>query len=251
MFILGFSGWRESELTEDKHTFHRLVCADGYITETGECNHRAPPRNGRIFIKESELRPDYQYKVAIEMKNYAVELRSDTDYAKFTSKAGLPEKPSFKKATTEVTDIPSSSVTVVLEVENLNEENGVIEWSALLVSQVGCDDEEVVHQKITGYCSELEPCPKSRTWSEVAHADCVKQYRTTNEQWNIVGVGEKDGSPDHNTVYYTIGTDKCPIDKQDYCNGPLKPSTDYNVTLRIFTKNSYRDIHIVIFTTGE
>lgn len=203
------------------------------------------------MIQESELRPDYNYKVEVEIKNYQVEQRSQIESAYFSSKAGLPEKPTFNKATTQETDIPSSSVTVVLQVESLNEKNGVIEWSALLVSQVGCDDEEVDHQKITGYCTDRDPCPKSRTWSEVAHADCVKQYRTTNEEWNIVGIDAKDGSPDQNTVYYTIGTDRCALDKQEYCNGPLKPSTDYNVTLRIYTKNSYRDIHIVTFTTGE
>lgn len=229
----------------------RLVCVDGLIAEDGQCYHKSPSPSGRVAIRETELRPDYDYKVSIEVKNYEVRQKSKYSWGEFSSKAGLPEMPSFNKATTQETDVPSSSVTVVLQVENLNDKNGVIERAALLVAEVGCVDEEVIHQKITDYCSKDHPCPKSLSWSDVAHADCTKQYQTTNEKWNIVEADEKDASSDPDTVYYTIGSDKCAIDKAEYCNGPLKPSTEYNVTLRIFTKNSYRDIPITIFTTGK
>lgn len=251
MFILEFSGFRGGNLNGDQHSFKRFVCPDGNITETGECDPNTPPEDGRVSIEEYEIRPDYAYKVAVEVKNYQVDQKSNIYMGNFSSKAGIPETPSFKKSTTQPTDIPSSSITVVLEVDNLNEKNGIIEWSALLISQVGCDNEEILYGKNADYCSDENPCPKSRSWSEVAHADCVKQYQTTNEQWNIVGIRDENGLAERSPIYYTIGTDKCALDKQEYCNGPLKPSTEYNVTLRIFTKNSYRDIHIITFTTGE
>lgn len=251
MFILEFSGRRKGDYNGDRHSFMRLVCVDGSITVDGNCYRKSPLPSGRVTIQETELRPDYDYKVYIEVKNYEVSMKSKNNWGQFSSKAGLPEMPSFNKATTQETDVPSSSVTIVLKVENLNDKNGVIERSALLVQQVGCVDEEVIHQKITDYCTIDNPCPKSLSWSDVAHADCTKQYQTTNEKWNIVDVGEKDKSSEQDAVHFTIGSDKCAIDNAKYCNGPLKPSTEYNVTLRIFTKNSYRDIHITIFATGK
>lgn len=251
MFVLEFLGWRGGNLNGDQHKFNRLVCPDGNISTSGECSRNKPPEDGKVSIEEYEIRPDYSYSVAIEIKNYQVDQKSEIRLGNFSSKAGIPETPLFKEATVQATDIPSSSATVILQIQNLNEKNGLIEWSALLISQVGCDDEDVAQLKVADFCSELKPCPKSRSWSDVAHADCVKQYQTTNEQWNIASIREEKEITDQNTIHYTIGTDKCAVDKQEYCNGPLKPNTEYNVTLRIFTKNSYRDIHIITFTTGE
>ncbi|KAL5288781.1 hypothetical protein ACFFRR_009161 [Megaselia abdita] len=249
MFDVRFSGKRKGNVSALPHEFKRLVCPDGSIPESEVCDHEKPRENGKISIVESNLYPDYNYTVAIQILNYQVDQPSVTRLEEFTSKAGLPETPEFKIKEITKTDVPSSTATVVLEVENLNDQNGLIERSALLVSQIGCDDEEVINRKDTDYISDDNPYPKPLSWSDVAHADCVQQYQTTNEEWNIVGVDGRDGSSDQKLVQYTIGTDKCAIDKEEYCNGPLKPSTYYNVTLRIFTRNSYRDIHVKDFST--
>lgn len=250
MFILEFSGERDG-FSDNKHSFKRKVCANGKITEDGNCYNTHPNENGSVFIEEANLLPDYNYNVDVTIKNEDVEDRSPINFLKFQSPSGIPEMPTFRKVGVKETEVPSSSIKVEIQVDQLNDENGIINRSALLVSEIGCDDEELANQKIFDYCTETKPCPKPLTWSEASQADCVKQYQTTNEDWNIIGVTEKDASSKSGSVSFTIGVEKCEIDQDFYCNGPLKPSTEYNVTLRIYTKNSYRDIHIDIFITRK
>jgi len=58
---------------------------------------------------------------------------------------------------------------------------------------------------------------------------------------------------DQNDGVFDIGTDdSCSInDKKSYCNGPLRPVTNYRLKLRAFTADGFQDSWTVPFTTRK
>lgn len=72
--------------------------------------------------------------------------------------------------------------------------------------------------------------------------DCKKNYCF------IKTLGQTDDQ-----AIFDIGVDdSCDInDVKIYCNGPLRPGTDYRMKLRVFTDHGFQDSWTVPFTTRE
>lgn len=60
-------------------------------------------------------------------------------------------------------------------------------------------------------------------------------------------------SDQKDTIFYDIGADEtCRInDEKNYCNGPLRPMTNYRLKLRAFTTNGFQDSWTVPFSIRE
>jgi hypothetical protein len=81
-----------------------------------------------------------------------------------------------------------------------------------------------------------------KSWKDVENKNCKPQYQ-------IKEFNEKEEKLKTNSenFFYTIGTEKC--DSKRYCNGELKPGTNYKLTLRVFTSAGFADSVFVPFET--
>lgn len=89
---------------------------------------------------------------------------------------------------------------------------------------------------------------------------CVNQYQSTQIRWNpLSGLHANE-----TYITYTIGNRKCPetlpdmcpnsgecASKKIYCNGPLKPATEYYLVLRFFSRSGYNDVALLEFATDS
>ncbi|KFB37699.1 AGAP011650-PA-like protein [Anopheles sinensis] len=93
-------------------------------------------------------------------------------------------------------------------------------------------------------------------WHGVINTPCVKQYQTTPVRWNPMTTASRSDDP----IEYVIGREQCNEekchgeecnDKNQYCNGPLKPGTEYALVVRVFSRSAYSDSPFRSFRTDS
>ncbi|KAH8401745.1 hypothetical protein KR009_007614, partial [Drosophila setifemur] len=236
-FQLDFSGQREEHPDVE---FQRRVQLD---TEN---------RKGRMTYTETEVQPEYKYKVQVAVKNRGVDQLSGGVPGQWVSPAGLPPRLSKEvvdqmRVTAVETNHPTRSAIVRLPGNILKSESGEIQYVALLLSQscAGMPDMDF---------------DVSTEWKALSYEDaggdgsggCVVQYQTTPFQWKPVPSSRRRKSRDtvdfDTEIVFTIGEEKCPSGNR-YCNGPLLADTEYNLVVRLFTSTGYSDAALLEFKT--
>lgn len=156
--------------------------------------------------------------------------------------------PEFKENITwgsvDIMDAPNPTKTAKISLsENIFESDvGSIMYVALLLSERHCQPDPVPERNLS------VAWPLVPSWAEVSHMPCIVQYQTTPKAWNPISQTTRSGRDDEH-ISYVIGSDDCGV-VQEYCNGPLKPGTEYALVVRIFTQSGYSDSAIQIFHTG-
>ncbi|XP_017010293.2 receptor-type tyrosine-protein phosphatase H [Drosophila takahashii] len=241
-FQLGFTGKRDHFASV---AFQRKVELD---TEN---------RQGRISYTETEMQPQYDYTVQVQVKNRGVDQLSDSVAGTWQSPAGLPTVPSeelikLMRANVEETTNPTKSAIVRLPADIMTSDSGDIKYVALMLSQKSCAGIPTLKYDTTG-----DHWPQVLSYQEAGAdgtGDCSLQYQTTEERWHPVPV-QRQGkvlqrdSTSNEEIVFTIGLDKCSETTKRYCNGPLLPDTDYNVVVRLFTASGYSDAAVLNFKT--
>ncbi|KAH8275290.1 hypothetical protein KR026_004701, partial [Drosophila bipectinata] len=241
-FLLVFSGTRKSH---ENIAFNRTVQLD---TEN---------KKGRMSYTETDMQPEYDYKVLVAVKNLDVDQLSYGVPGQWQSPAGLPSRLGDElvgqmRVKTEETNHPTKSAVVRLPASIMNSESGDIQYVALLVSQKNCAG---TSQPELGFEVSKE-WPNSLTYEEAGgdgSGGCVAQYQTTPFYWKPVATVRYRRSTDNTTdsdseIVFTIGEDKCP-NTDRFCNGPLLADTEYYLVVRLFTSSGYSDAALLEFKT--
>ncbi|KAH8277705.1 hypothetical protein KR018_003744, partial [Drosophila ironensis] len=240
-FLLDFSGERASY---DPVNFQRQVQLD------------MENKKGRMSYTETEMLPEYKYKVQVAVKNLNVAELSGGVAGQWQSPAGLPPRLGADlvgqmRIKTDETNHPTRSAVVRLPADIMNSESGQIQFVALLLSQKNCGEQPELGFDVSS------DWPNSLTY-ELAGGDgakgCVLQYQTTPDHWQPV-LSSRSRSYDYATasesdmeIVFTIGEDKCPNGNR-YCNGPLLADTEYHLVVRLFTSAGYSDAALLDFKT--
>ncbi|KAL3882801.1 hypothetical protein ACJMK2_029108, partial [Sinanodonta woodiana] len=161
-----------------------------------------------------------------------------------TIKSGAPEHPTIplSKSTVQVSD-PTRQIAVNLPVSSFlcNTEYGFVERQGVVVAQYS----KATDVPFRGNASDFEGKLKSyRSWRDIRNDDIFPPYRATPNEWKPV---EQCGSqarrkrstgtgdlPD--VVSFIIGNDTdCAGTSQHFCNGYLKPNSEYSVRVFVCT----------------
>ncbi|XP_037949787.1 phosphatidylinositol phosphatase PTPRQ [Teleopsis dalmanni] len=221
-------------------------------------------RHGKMVHNETDLKPQYQYKVSVEVQTKDVDRLSDEEWGYFDAPAGIPKKLSSDEVSlTQVSayeaDNPTISAKVRFPKDILESESGSVLYVALLISEKSCNPEP---QLVYAAMDSRNIWPNSLNWVEVYEESnaCISQYQTTPLRWDpldqktnefkssISGSRELD---DDDFITYTIGSDKCKGSMERYCNGPLRADTEYYLVIRLFTKSGYSDAVMLEFKTDS
>ncbi|XP_020798309.1 phosphatidylinositol phosphatase PTPRQ isoform X1 [Drosophila serrata] len=237
-FQLSFSG---SRANYNPVAFQRRVALD---TEN---------LKGRMSYTETDMLPQYAYTVQVAVKNREVEELSGSVPGSWESPAGLPAVLSKQvvdemKVIPQQTNHPTKSAVVRLPAEILQSDSGEITYIALLLSS--CADAPKLEYNVGDSWPNV--LNYEQAGGDGTGPSCILQYQTTEERWQPVVTTRERQSRDVDLesleIVFTIGTDKCNEGKR-FCNGPLRPDTEYNMVVRLFTKSGYSDAAVVYFKT--
>ncbi|KAK9721424.1 TM proximal of protein tyrosine phosphatase, receptor type J [Popillia japonica] len=177
------------------------------------------------------LKPQYTYSgfIAVVTTSHT----SSADIDSFTAPAGVP--PSSTK-TLEPPELTATTATLVLDNQFFDNSQGDVIYYAIIVN-VGAHISEGLGGKFDHWDESV--WPDSGFWSPNGYGE----YQTTPAFW----------APFQDTrsanYTYVIGIGNCSVDNNSYCNGPLRPETQYAVRIRGFTSNAYRDTSVIYFIT--
>ncbi|KAL9898387.1 protein tyrosine phosphatase 52F isoform 2-T5 [Glossina fuscipes fuscipes] len=207
-------------------------------------------KKGSFLHNETNLAPQYTYTVRVSVKIKSVDEFSEPVNHTFEAPAGIPQRlnaETIGKSRIEAVsgNHPAKSVAVRLPTDILNDDLGTIIYVALLLSQKDCDEGPELK---CAAMNTIEEWPDIPSWSE-ANGDqnkaCIAQYQTTPLRWepNVNQYRSVD------MVEFVIGLENCETSSKKYCNGPLRPDTEYNLVVRLFTKSGYNDAGVLTFRT--
>ncbi|BFG06427.1 receptor-type tyrosine-protein phosphatase eta [Drosophila madeirensis] len=235
-FILDFTADRAAH---EKVEFRRIVPPD------------TADRKGRMSYTETDLKPEYDYRVNVAVKNVDVDTLSDSATSQWQSPAGLPARLGSDvvgqmRVSPNETSHPTRSAIVRLPADIQSSESGNITYIALLLSQKNCAGTPELGSALVNAASAWPDVQSYETAGGDGTAECIYQYQTTEERWNPNTVSRERGAGEE--IVFTIGEDKCPNGRR-YCNGPLLADTQYHMVVRLFTKSGYRDAALLEFRT--
>uniref|UniRef100_A0A1I8PP92 protein-tyrosine-phosphatase n=1 Tax=Stomoxys calcitrans TaxID=35570 RepID=A0A1I8PP92_STOCA len=232
-FLVNFNGIRTGF---DDHSFQRKV--EPYFIE-----------KGLITYNETKLKPEYSYLANVSVKTKGVETYSDYTSIAFESPAGIPrsmDSEALQQSRVEAyqSSNPSKIAVVRFPADILTSDYGTILYVALLLSQKNCNQEPELK---FGAMDTTMNWPNVKSWGEVygnKNTDCIEQYQTTPVRWKPTDTNSRSS----NEIEFVIGTDDC-VGTSRICNGPLKPDTEYDLVIRLFTKSGYNDAALLDFRT--
>ncbi|XP_058828821.1 tyrosine-protein phosphatase 10D isoform X2 [Topomyia yanbarensis] len=200
---------------------------------------------------EHRLEPEFRYNVSVMVFVDNVSNHSEPKFLSFDSPAGIPElKEDVNWGTVNVLDAPNPTRTARISLSDIifNSSSGSIKHVALLLSERHCQEDPTPKRNLSiGW-------PDLPSWLDVAPLRCTAQYQTTPKQWNPVSGSQpvlvQNQTRTPMAVDYVIGNESCQ-DGSEYCNGPLKPGTEYALIVRIFTNSGFSDSALQFFQTDS
>uniref|UniRef100_A0A182M201 protein-tyrosine-phosphatase n=1 Tax=Anopheles culicifacies TaxID=139723 RepID=A0A182M201_9DIPT len=207
--------------------------------------------NDTYSYVENRLKPEYNYTVSLSVEVANVSELSPAVKLQYQSPAGIPTidhtEEWFNVNVFEAPN-PTNTARIVLGDLKLTSDFGSIRYMALLVSERLCQKDPVSRTDFINGSGSPE-WPEVPDWYRANKMPCVVQYQTTPMFWNPItrpASEEKRREP----IEYVVGNDTC--DKgQKYCNGPLKPGTEYALIVRIFSSSGYTDSEMQVFRTDS
>ncbi|XP_050080022.1 phosphatidylinositol phosphatase PTPRQ [Anopheles maculipalpis] len=200
---------------------------------------------------EDRLKPEYNYTVSLSVEVANVSELSPDVQLKFQSPAGIPtidRTEEFFNVDVFEAPNPTNTARIVLGNMTLTSDFGSIRYMALLISERLCQNDP---DPVTDFINSTKESqwPDTLDWYHVSTMPCVQQYQTTPKFWNpMTRMSRQEGKPE--PIEYVVGKDIC--DKgQEYCNGPLKPGTEYALIVRIFSRSGFTDSEMQVFRTDS
>uniref|UniRef100_A0A182T9B0 protein-tyrosine-phosphatase n=1 Tax=Anopheles maculatus TaxID=74869 RepID=A0A182T9B0_9DIPT len=207
--------------------------------------------NDTYSYVEDRLKPEYNYTVTlnVEVANVA-ELSPDVQL-EFQSPAGIPTidhtEEWFNVDVFEAPN-PTNTARIVLGNMTLTSDFGSIRFMALLISERHCQQDPPPRTDFINI-TEGSNWPEIPDWGNASDMVCAKQYQTTPEFWNPMARMSREEARS-GPIEYVVGKDNCKKG-QRYCNGPLKPGTEYALIVRIFSRSGFTDSEMQVFRTDS
>ncbi|XP_012158439.1 phosphatidylinositol phosphatase PTPRQ isoform X3 [Ceratitis capitata] len=250
-FHLYIFGYREDQ---PRHVFNRSVLP--VYDDTG-----------LVTYEETDLKPDFDYTVEVSVNVKNVSQSSISKSTHFKAPSAIPQKLDDSQIHEVKVDAftsrnPTKTAEVRFPVEMLKTNLGTITYVALLLSEKGCNPAPVL---LFDALNTPESWPNVMSWSEAySNSDnkkhCIPQYQATEVRWNpLLGLTDNDSH-----IMYIIGNKDCAKNPPEacsnvnecstekiYCDGPLKPATEYYLVIRFFTRSGYNDVALLEFVTDS
>ncbi|XP_053658077.1 phosphatidylinositol phosphatase PTPRQ [Anopheles marshallii] len=213
--------------------------------------------NDTYSYVESRLKPEYNYTVSMRVEVANVGELSPGVQLQFYSPAGIPTidhtEEWFNVDVFEAPN-PTNTARIVLGNMTLTSDFGSVRYMALLISERLCQQDPVPRTAFIDN-SEEPQWPEVPDWYRATNMRCVEQYQTTPKFWNPMTGRSVREERRSGGIEYVVGKDSCQgwgkDNVQDYCNGPLKPGTEYALIVRIFSRSGYTDSEMQVFRTDS
>ncbi|XP_049539452.1 phosphatidylinositol phosphatase PTPRQ [Anopheles darlingi] len=198
---------------------------------------------------ETRLKPEYVYTVAMNVAVAEVPEPSPDAQLTFESPAGIPtidQTDDWFKVDVFDAPNPTNTARIVLGNITLKSDIGSIRYVALLVSERFC---QIDPEPRTDFINSegTTQWPEVPDWHRVNNMRCTEQYQTTPKFWNpLLHLSRAKSNP----VEFVVGEERCDNGKE-YCNGPLKPGTEYALVVRIFSRTGFTDSELQFFRTDS
>ncbi|KFB37706.1 AGAP011650-PA-like protein [Anopheles sinensis] len=207
--------------------------------------------NDTYLYVEDRLKPEYNYTVSMSVEVADVAEQSPKTTLSFLSPAGIPAiEQTEDLLNVNVLDAPNPTNTarIVLGKINLVSDIGSIQYMALLISERGCQEDPTPKTDLlnTTLTEGNIQWPEILDWHRVTNMRCVEQYQTTPEFWNPMSTASRADDP----IEYVVGREQC-NDGKKFCNGPLKPGTEYALVVRVISRSAYSDSPFRSFRTAS
>ncbi|KAL4108189.1 hypothetical protein QTP88_018430 [Uroleucon formosanum] len=199
----------------------------------------------------TQLLPEYTYVCTVAAITDSVENPGQDKRIRFITPSTSPDLPSkydtYRNLRVTVSDSHLTQVHLSIPGDLFTSTSGNILYYSIIVYQDGGFPDKPEHgNRLNSPRQQMDDDvwpPVMRTWAEAAPYPFILAYQTTPDRWMPF--------KDQNGGVFDIGADDtCSIhDKKNYCNGPLRPVTNYRLKLRAFTADGFQDSWTVPFTT--
>uniref|UniRef100_A0A182WEK3 protein-tyrosine-phosphatase n=1 Tax=Anopheles minimus TaxID=112268 RepID=A0A182WEK3_9DIPT len=200
---------------------------------------------------ENRLKPEYDYAVSLSVEVANVSELSPPVTLQYLSPAGIPTidhtEEWFNVNVFEAPN-PTNTARIMLGNLTLTSDFGSIRYMALLVSERLCQQDPEPRTDFINSSGSPE-WPEVPDWYRANNMRCVEQYQTTPMFWNPITRTIREGRRS-GAIEYVVGNDTCDRG-QKYCNGPLKPGTEYALIVRIFSSSGFTDSEMQVFRTDS
>ncbi|OXU30036.1 hypothetical protein TSAR_017032 [Trichomalopsis sarcophagae] len=202
-------------------------------------------KNKKFSYSFGELRPEYSYIFSVSATIHGTDEKGEVAKLNTEYPAGIPPQPTktyIKSITLNPNKIQRTSTSFEILLPLFSQENGNVQYYAILVSQLGFNKE----QRSMRFDSKNGDWPDVASWRESMERDFKLPYQASEPRWSPY--------PNHILDYGSIRAVKIVIGDDItckdvsmttkgrlYCNGPLKPDTWYEVRMRAFTYGGYAD----------
>jgi len=235
------------------------------------CLSTTPPSDRLRSLHHRNGQPTYRVTGHSSTRDRSSRSLTTPSYSTHVSDTGsrplgpnIPTKyETFRRLQVTVSDNHLTQVRVSIPHDLFSNVNGNIQYYSIIVYQDGGFPDKP--ERHNSNVHDQWP-PVMRTWAEAAPYPFILAYQTTPDRWMPfksqlaarverarVTFIRRAFRVDQEDAVYNIGADKtCPknVEKM-YCNGPLRPVTNYRLKLRAFTANGFQDSWTVPFTTRK
>lgn len=152
----------------DTHTLEYFVKATG---------------NSSYAFDIKDFKPSYGYNTTIVPVTANVDKPNKLVFIYVQTKPGVPKANDYTNwGYIDTTQAPNPTTTAFVSVDSwvLQSDEGDISWMAILISELGCQDDPVPKSEIL---EEGDEWPFTLKWHEVYDKECVPQYQATPKQW--------------------------------------------------------------------
>ncbi|XP_022183704.1 phosphatidylinositol phosphatase PTPRQ isoform X1 [Myzus persicae] len=199
----------------------------------------------------TQLLPEYTYVCTVVAITDSVENPGQDKRIRFITPSTSPDLPNkydtYRNLRVTVSDSHLTQVRLSIPGDLFTSSSGNIQYYSIIVYQDGGFPDKPEHgNRLNNPRQQMDNDvwpPVMRTWAEAAPYPFILAYQTTPDRWMPF--------KDQNDGVFDIGADDtCSIhDQKSYCNGPLRPVTNYRLKLRAFTADGFQDSWTVPFTT--
>ncbi|XP_050536508.1 tyrosine-protein phosphatase 10D-like isoform X3 [Daktulosphaira vitifoliae] len=196
----------------------------------------------------TNLLPAYNYRFTVAAITYDVEVVGQDNSILFTTLSTSPNLPSkydtHRYLRVTVYENYLTRVRVNISTKLFSNLNGTIRSYSIIVLQDGGFPD--IPERGERNDQDKWP-PELKTWAMAAPYPFILAYQTTPNGWMPFNVLDQT---DDQAIFDIGVDDSCHIsDVNIYCNGPLRPGTNYRMKLRVFTDHGFQDSWTVPFTT--
>ncbi|CAH1799924.1 unnamed protein product [Owenia fusiformis] len=214
---------------KDYHISYTGESADKASTSTGS----ASPEAGDTKIILSQLRAGYMYTFTLSANT---KYRGPAATVRITLSIDIPATaiPLTESKPSKVEDTSSHDTLSVNFINPFNEDNGEITGYSVIVTE----DSSIPIGN--GTLPKYQDIKSKAIWPPYqATAPCKDFFEPTSTCGGNTVLSARKRRSTGESKTFVVGGETC--SNEDYCNGPLKPNTDYYVRLRAYTEAGHTD----------